>query len=125
MEAAVLSRLSEVLARAQAFSSRTLGVSTALAILISMAVPVHVFGACPDFSVAHLYGAGATPSFIAVGDFNGDGRSDVAVANQGSNNVSILLGNGDGTFAAAVNYGVGAAPRSVGLGDFNGDGKID
>src|SRR5207248_320280 len=41
------------------------------------------------------------------------------------NNVSILLGNGDGTFAAAVNYGAGTTPQSVAIGDFNGDGKAD
>ena len=44
---------------------------------------------------------------MAVGDFNGDGKADLAVANHGSNNVSVLLGNGDGTFQAAVNYGGG------------------
>ena len=41
---------------------------------------------------------------MAVGDFNGDGKPDLAVANDGSNNVSVLLGNGDGTFQTAVNY---------------------
>ena len=58
------------------------------------------------------------------GDFNGDGKSDLVVANQYSSNVSILLGNGDGTFAAAVNYAA-ADPLSVAVGDFNGDGKSD
>ena len=45
---------------------------------------------------------------MAVGDFNGDGKADLAVANCLSNNVSVLLGNGDGTFQAAVNYGAGS-----------------
>jgi len=40
-------------------------------------------------------------------------------------NVSVLLGNGDGTFQAAVNYGAGSDPVSVAVGDFNGDGKPD
>jgi hypothetical protein len=73
------------------------------------------------------YGAGSNPSSVAVGDFRGDGKLDLVVANDGSNNVSILLGNGDGTFQAAVNYGVGSgsAPTSVAVGDFNGDGKLD
>ncbi len=48
---------------------------------------------------------------------------DLAVANAGSNNVSVLLGNGDGTFQAAVNYPVGS--RSVAVGDFNADNKQD
>jgi uncharacterized repeat protein (TIGR01451 family) len=59
-----------------------------------------------------------------MGDFNGDGKADLAVANGGSDNVSILLGNGNGTFQAAVNYNV-HGPRSVAVGDFNGDGKPD
>ena len=63
---------------------------------------------------------------MAVGDFNGDGKLDLAVVNYGSSNVSILLGNGDGTFKTAVNYGAGSsAPYSVAVADFNGDGKLD
>ena len=42
-----------------------------------------------------------------------------------SNNVSVLLGNGNGTFQAAVNYAAGTSPHSVAVGDFNGDGKAD
>ncbi len=60
-----------------------------------------------------------------MGDFNGDGALDLVVANFGSGNVSVLLGNGDGTFRAAVDYGAGSGPRSVAVGDFNGDGKVD
>ena len=48
---------------------------------------------------------------MAVGDFNGDGKADLAVANYNSNNVSVLLGNGNGTFQAAVNYGAGLESR--------------
>jgi hypothetical protein len=55
-----------------------------------------------------------------VGDFNGDGVPDLAVANSLSHNVSVLLGNGDGTFRAAQNYGAGTAPVFVAVGDFNG-----
>jgi len=62
---------------------------------------------------------------VSVGDFNGDGRQDLAVANLGSDDVSILLGNGDGTFETAVNFGAGGQPISVGAEDFNGDGKPD
>ena len=42
-----------------------------------------------------------------MGDFNGDGKQDLAVANFNSNNVSILLGNGAGNFSAATNFGAG------------------
>jgi hypothetical protein len=48
---------------------------------------------------------------IAVADFNGDGHLDLAVANQLTNNVSVLLGNGDGTFQPAVNYPAGSLAR--------------
>ena len=69
--------------------------------------------------------AGDGPQSVAVGDFNGDGKADLAVANSTADNVSVLLGNGNGTFQAAVNYGAGSDPYSVAVGDFNGDGKAD
>jgi hypothetical protein len=55
------------------------------------------------FAAAVNYGAGTTLRSVATGDFNRDGKLDVAIANFGSNDVSILLGVGDGTFAAAGN----------------------
>src|SRR5204863_314996 len=77
------------------------------------------------FQTAVNYGVGSGPVSVAVGDFNADGKPDLAVAIYGSANVSVLLGNGDGTFQAAVDYGVGSFPRSVVAGDFNADGKAD
>ncbi|HUB83279.1 MAG TPA: FG-GAP-like repeat-containing protein [Bryobacteraceae bacterium] len=71
------------------------------------------------------YTVGTSPSAIAMGDFKGNGGASLAIANQGSNNVSVLLGNGDGTFAPAVNYAVGSAPAAIATGDFNGDGSTD
>ena len=68
---------------------------------------------------------GAFPRSVAIGDFNGDGKADLVSANGNSDNVSVLLGNGAGSFASAVNFAVGAFPRSVAIGDFNGDGKAD
>src|SRR5262249_19721328 len=65
------------------------------------------------------------PTSAAVGDFNGDGKPDLAVTNVLSNSVSVLLGNGDGSFQAAQNYAVGAFPTSAAVGGFNGDGKPD
>ena len=60
-----------------------------------------------------------------TGDFNGDGRLDLAVANVGSNDVSVLLGNGNGTFRPQVTYAVGSDPIALVTGDFNGDGRTD
>jgi uncharacterized repeat protein (TIGR01451 family) len=76
-----------------------------------------------DFAAAKSYSVGSTPSGITVGDFNGDGKPDIAVAD--GQNVSILLGNGDGTFQAAANYSTGNSPSAIAIGDFNGDGKLD
>jgi hypothetical protein len=65
-----------------------------------------------------------------VGDFNGDGKIDLAVVNGGSyldykGTVSVLLGKGDGTFQTQKTYAVGKRPVSVVVEDFNGDGKLD
>nr|NCS41791.1 VCBS repeat-containing protein [Microcystis aeruginosa BS13-10] len=66
---------------------------------------------------------GTYPYSVRLGDFNGDGKLDLATANNVANNVSVLLGNGTGSFSTATNFSVGTFPRSVTLGDFNGDGK--
>src|SRR5437667_6160411 len=84
-----------------------------------------LLAACPDFLTQSSYIVGASPEFIATGDFNGDGNTDLAVSNSNSNNVSILLGNGDGTFIAAGTYAVGTTPFSIALADFNGDAQTD
>jgi hypothetical protein len=77
------------------------------------------------FSPATNFPAGSNSRSVAIGDFNGDGRQDLAVANFSSGDVSILLGNGDGSFSAATNFAVGVTPFSVMVGDFNGDGRPD
>ena len=80
----------------------------------------------PSFAAPRTFGAGDNLASVAVGDFNGDGKSDLAVANLYSANVSVLLGEGDGTFQTAVNfYGLGQYPQFVAVGDVNGDGKLD
>src|SRR5207245_7386402 len=58
-------------------------------------------------------------------DLNGDGKLDIVTANAGSNNVSVFLGNGDGTFGAPIKFAAGASPSALAIGDVNGDGKPD
>jgi FG-GAP-like repeat len=69
---------------------------------------------------------GSEPGAIAIGDFTGNGKPGLAVANSGSNNVTILSGNGDGTFTPAPGSPVstGAAPSLLAAGDFNGSGRL-
>jgi large repetitive protein len=74
---------------------------------------------------ATTFPVGAGAFSLAVGDFNGDGKLDLAVGNESANTVSILLGDGSGGFSPAVDYAAGTSPGSVAVGDFNGDGKQD
>jgi plastocyanin len=78
-----------------------------------------------SYAPAAAVGVGTSPRSTAIGDFNRDGKQDLAVANQGSNNISVLLGDGAGAFSPAANFVVGSTPFSVAVGDFNGDGKED
>src|SRR3989441_51383 len=72
-----------------------------------------------------LTGGGNNVWYIAEGDFNADGKLDLAVTNLSNNIVIVLLGNGDGTFQAARTFPVSTNPALVAVGDFNGDGKPD
>ena len=83
------------------------------------------------FQPAVTYAVGKAPKGVATGDFNGDGKPDLAVANSGNpatgddGNVSVLLGNGDGTFQSATNSPAGKNPFTIATGDFNRDDKAD
>jgi hypothetical protein len=84
----------------------------------------------PTFATKVDFPTGSNPRSVSIGDFNGDGKPDLAVANSGSNTASILLnttptGAPTPTFATKVDFPTGNSPYSVSIGDFNGDGKPD
>ena len=80
----------------------------------------------PAFLTPASYTTGANPAGIAVGDFNGDGRDDMAVVSQTlTGTVGILISNADGTFAPRVDFAAGTNPIDAAAGDLNGDGKLD
>lgn len=78
-----------------------------------------------NFAPAVNYTVGTLPFANAIADFNGDHILDIATVNFTSNDVSVLLGNGDGTFQAAVSYPVGTEPTAITTVDLNGDGSQD
>ena len=84
-------------------------------------------GAASRLRAQHLAGAGLAGGGppVAVSDFNGDGIPDLALANFGSDIVSVYFGNGDGTFGSPRDFAVGSGPLSVVVGDFDGDGSPD
>ena len=107
-------------------SSQTLNNLTANAVANFTAAPsIPPQCATVSFAGATNVLAGSNPQSVAIGDFNGDGKLDLAVANLSSANVSILLGTGTGGFGAATNFAVVNQPVSVAASDFNGDGKLD
>jgi len=111
------------------FDVNRLARATALALFL-MANPLRSFAA--EFT-SRDYPVGQQPHAVLVYDFNGDGKPDIAVLNlggtsssTGEGSVSILLGNGDGTFQTAKNFDVGGVnPTTFAVADFNGDGKLD
>ncbi len=80
----------------------------------------------PSFGAPAFYNTGEAPQGLAVGDFNGDGILDLVTANDfAEGTVSVLLGNGDGSFQPPVDYAVGPFPWAVVVRDFNNDGLLD
>lgn len=84
-----------------------------------------------SFQAPVVYAVGASPQSFVAADFNGDGKIDLAVANSGDDTISLLLGDGDGTFGPQTiiplpePMGQGLAPVWIIAGDFNADGKLD
>ncbi len=109
-------------------TAATTGASFTFAITVtdSSATPL---AAQKQFTLAPFTAAQRGPVAMVMNDFNADGNQDLAIVNQTTNNVSILLGRGDGTFAEAtgspISSGVGNGPVAIAAGDLNGDAKPD
>jgi hypothetical protein len=83
-------------------------------------------GVCKiPYDLSYQYLIGNSPSSIIVGDFNNDKILDFATANYQDNNISVVLGNGNGTFEKAIKYFSCYRPQSMSSGDFNHDNKLD
>ena len=97
-------------------------------IAVAAAVAGGAFAAFdPSFGAAagSPFAVGTNPHSIAMVDVNRDKKMDLVTSNVGSNNVSVLLGDGTGAFVAGVPVPVGAMPHSVAAGDFNRDKNPD
>ncbi len=77
------------------------------------------------FTSPRTFAAGSNPSFLVTGDFNLDGKPDLAVANTASNTISIFLGIANGFFAPPIDFVTGSAPEWISVVDLNADGRPD
>ena len=84
----------------------------------------------PSFATQEQFATGSNPQSVSLGDIDGDGKPDLAIANLSSDSVSVLLnttapGATTASFAPQHPFATGSGPNSVSMGDFNGDGKPD
>src|SRR5439155_1554118 len=78
-----------------------------------------------DFTAPADFATGANPRSVAIGDFNRDGNQDLAIANFNVAIVSVLLGDGSGSFGQITDFPASGIPESIAVGDFNNDGRQD
>ena len=84
-----------------------------LPVALSLSAASFSFAQSVSFAPPMHFAVGTNPRYVAVGDFNSDGKPDLAVVNFGSANVSILLNTGSSSFGSVNNFGVGTEPRMV------------
>jgi hypothetical protein len=141
---AALNYYSPIVDNSSAFNNYAYGITVAngdfngdglpdvvLGICCESNVGITVFLSRPDGSLQPgvNYGTGGGLEYVAVADFNGDTKLDIAATDRNNNVVQIFTGNGDGTFATANTFATDTAanpsPNGIVSGDFNHDGKID
>src|SRR5215213_966872 len=96
-------------------------VLAALTLTMSLVVSV----SAQSFSTNVSYTVGDNPNAGVAGDFNGDTKPDLAIANAVNNNLTILINNGSGAFTNIGTVPVDLSPQSIRTADLNGDGKLD
>ena len=79
----------------------------------------------PTYAATQAVSVGSRPNSVAIADLNGDGKLDAVSASPTANNVSVRLGNGDGTFGAVQSFGLATRPTRAIVADINGDQKPD
>jgi len=107
-------------------TSRVIGALSSLLLVACLACSQRESHEVPDlFYFYHTYAVGKNPTSIVSGDINGDGLADLITTNIGNDSLTILLGNGDGSFRDPKTLRVPEQPRAVILHDLNGDGLLD
>jgi hypothetical protein len=94
-------------------------------LIVLFVIKVGISSAQFCFSPSVSYTVGNSPGSAYCADFNGDTHIDIAVSNDGSANVAVLLGSQSGTFATPAHYTLAAAPTAITGGDYNNDGYMD
>jgi Ca2+-binding RTX toxin-like protein len=95
-------------------------------VFIRLGTGTDLLSGAPQFSAVETsFAVGSDPRGVEIVDINDDGNADLVVANSGSNNVSVLLGNGSGGFALSTDFTAGSGSRDAVVADFDGNGLLD